>query len=78
LENAAAAVGFDPERRPWSLHLTQARLDRPWPRRAVETFLDWGRRLDIEPFVCRNVVLFRSDLRPGGAVYTALERYPLD
>jgi 2'-5' RNA ligase len=78
VENAAAAVGFDPDRRPWSLHLTQARLDRPWPRRAVETFLDWGRRLDIEPFVCRNVVLFRSDLRPGGAVYTALERYPLD
>lgn len=78
VESAAATVGFDPDRRPWSLHLTQARLDRPWSRRAVETFLDWGRGLDIEPFICRNVVLFRSDLRPGGAVYTALERYPLD
>mgnify|MGYP000523636071 CR=1 FL=1 len=29
---AAAGAGFPPERRPWSLHLTQARINRPWPR----------------------------------------------
>lgn len=78
VENAAASVGYEPDRRPWSLHLTQARLDRPWSKRAVESYLDWGKRLVVEPFVCRKVILFQSELRPGGAVYTALERYPLD
>jgi 2'-5' RNA ligase len=78
VESAAVSVGYEPERLPWSLHLTQARLDRPWSRRAIESYLKWGKELVFEPFVCRKVILFRSELRPGGAVYTALERYPLD
>lgn len=77
VEVAAVAAGFPAERRSWSLHLTQARLDRPWPRRAVEAYLEWGRGLEFEPFTCRDVVLFGSRLRPGGAVYTPLERFPL-
>lgn len=74
---ASEAAGFDRDRRPWSLHLTQARLDRPWPRDAVESYLEWGRSLELDPFSCREVVLFSSELRPGGAVYTPLERFPL-
>ena len=74
---AARSVGFARERRPWSLHLTVARLRSPWPEPAVSAFLDWGRRLEIGAFVCREVVLFESDLRPVGAVYTALERFLL-
>lgn len=77
VRTASSEAGFDRDRRLWSLHLTQARLDRPWPRAAVEGYLEWGRRLDFDPFTCREVVLFRSELRPGGAVYTPLERFPL-
>jgi len=77
VEAAAVDCGFAPERRPWSLHLTQARLDRGWPPSAVERFLSWGRNLDLDSFTCSEIVLFKSDLRPGGAVYTALERFPL-
>ena len=78
VEDAAAAVGIERERRPWGLHLTQARIRERWPHEAVECFLDWGKSLDLEPFVCREVVLMRSDLRPDGAVYTALERFNLE
>lgn len=78
VDAAAVAVGFPAERRPWSPHLTQARIDRGWPRVATERFLEWGRNLDFQPFVCREVVLFASELRPGGAVYTPLERFPLE
>ncbi len=78
VEAAAANAGFDRERRPWSLHLTQARLKASWPRPAVARFLEWGESLHIEPFACREVVLFRSELQPRGAVYTALERMPLE
>jgi len=78
VEEIAHAHGFARERRPWSLHLTQARLDRPWPPDAVNRFLDWGRTLEVEAFVCDEIVLFSSRLQPGGAVYTALERMPLE
>lgn len=77
IDRAASALGWPAERRPWSLHLTQARLDRPWPRAAVERFLAWGRGLELPTFVCSEAVLLSSELRPGGAVYTALERFPL-
>ncbi len=77
VEAAAEAVGFERENRPWTIHLTQARLKKRWPNAAVEDYLDRGADLVFETFYCREVVLFRSDLEPRGAVYTALERMPL-
>jgi len=77
VERAAVSSDVPADRRPWSLHLTQARIDRGWPRSAVERFLEWGRTVRIGGFSCPEIVLFRSDLRPGGAVYTALDRVSL-
>ncbi len=77
VEEVADAHGFPRERRPWSLHVTQARLDRPWPQAAVERFLAWGDGLQLEPFTCAEVVLYSSRLERGGAVYTPLARMPL-
>ena len=77
IEEVTARHGFDRERRRWSLHLTQARLRAPWPRDAVDRFLSWGDEVRLEDFVASEVVLFSSELRPSGAVYTALERMPL-
>jgi 2'-5' RNA ligase len=78
VEEAAEIAGFPRDRRPWSVHLTQARLKAQWPKAAIDRFLEWGDDLDFEAFECREVVLFSSDLQPGGAVYTALERFPLE
>ena len=77
VEEVAGAHGFPRERRPWSLHVTQARLDRPWPQAAVERFLAWGDGLQLEPFTCAELVLFSSRLERGGAVYVPLARMPL-
>lgn len=77
VEAAAAAVGFARERRPWSAHVTLARLRSRWPHAAVERFLEWGRDVDLSAFACAEVVLIESSLEPGGAVYTPLERFPL-
>lgn len=78
VEEAAEISGYPRERRPWSVHLTQARLKTAWPKATVDRFLEWGDNLRLEAFICREVVLFSSDLRPTGAVYTALERLPLE
>ena len=78
VEEVAEFVGFPRERRPWSVHLTQARLKTQWSKAAVDRYLEWGDNLDLEAFTCRELVLFSSDLQPGGAVYTALERFSLE
>lgn len=77
VEEAATALGFPPDRRAWSVHLTLARMRSRWPRAAVERFLSWGDELDLGTFRCPEIVLFESSLEPGGAVYTALQRIPL-
>jgi 2'-5' RNA ligase len=77
VERVTSHHGVERERRPWSLHLTVARLRDPWRERDVQSFLTWGDGLTLEPFTCGEVVLFASSLEPGGAVYTALDRMPL-
>ncbi len=77
IDEVATGHGFERERRLWSPHVTQARLNRPWPAAAVDRFLEWGDGVRLEPFIAREVVLISSALRPEGAVYTALERISL-
>jgi RNA 2',3'-cyclic 3'-phosphodiesterase len=77
LDEAAAAVGVERERRPFSLHLTLARMERPWGAPATETFVVRTGKWQFAPFAASEVVLFESDLQPSGAVYTALRRWPL-
>jgi RNA 2',3'-cyclic 3'-phosphodiesterase len=75
IERCATALGIEPEPRPFSLHVTLARLDRPWGARDVETFLTAVGTWRLPPFVGREVVLFKSDLLPSGAAYTPLHRF---
>lgn len=77
VEEVVGRHGFAADRRPWRLHLTQARLRNPWPPAAVERFLQWGSELVLPPFRCGRVVLFSSRLTPDGAVYTPLMELPL-
>ena len=69
-EAAAVAVGFAPETRPFSPHLTLGRWRDRAPRPELPA-ADLGRAsLD-------TLVLFRSQTRPDGAVYTELARFGL-
>jgi 2'-5' RNA ligase len=77
VEDAAAGLGVEREARLFSLHLTLARLERPWGAQAVQHFLVQVKKWRFPEFVAREVVLFQSELRPSGAVYTALRRWPV-
>ncbi len=69
-ERAALAARFEKEGRPFKAHLTLGRWRDRAPRPELPA-ADFGTtRLD-------TLVLFESDLRPGGAVYTPLARFPL-
>jgi len=70
-ERAAVAAGFPPEERPFRAHLTLGR----WRERERRPELPEG--VDLGVAHVDTVVLFRSELRRGGAVYTPLARFPL-
>jgi len=79
VEGALASLGFPPEQRPFTAHLTLARLREgtgPQEARAFgEAFLKQAvAELD---FPVEGVSLMRSQLHPGGAVYTRLGFIPL-
>jgi 2'-5' RNA ligase len=69
-EAAARAAGFAPEDRPFRSHLTLGRWRERVPRPQLPSVGSGVTRLD-------EVILFRSDLRPQGALYRPLEVFPL-
>jgi 2'-5' RNA ligase len=69
-ERAAVAAGFPPEDRPFRPHLTLGR----WRERESRPELPGA---DLGEARVDALVLFRSELRSGGALYTPLERFPL-
>lgn len=75
--SAAGALGLEPERRAFHSHVTVARPKKPWTRGAREIFGRVAEGLPAEPFEVTEGVLYRSELGPGGARYSAVERFPL-
>jgi 2'-5' RNA ligase len=69
-ERAAWAAGFEREERPFKAHLTLGRWRDRAPRPELLPADLGSTRLD-------TLVLFKSDLRPDGAVYTPLARFAL-
>lgn len=63
--------GIDVDHRPWSPHLTLARLEAPVPAEAFQA------RIPAARFLVDRFCLYRSDLEPGGARYTLLRTFPL-
>ena len=77
VEKAAASLGVAEEPRPFSLHLTLARLERPWGVHAVEHYVVQVGKWRFPEFTAREAILFLSELGPSGAVYTVLRRWPV-
>jgi 2'-5' RNA ligase len=73
LESAARDLGFPAESRPFRAHLTIGRSGRGG-RATVPGPQDIG---PLGEVAVEEVVLFRSELRREGAVYTVLDRFPL-
>jgi 2'-5' RNA ligase len=77
LENALEPLGFDREKRPFRPHLTIGRVK---DRRRLQSLIDAMAELKIpefDSFDVTEIILYKSDLRPTGAIYTKLHRMPL-
>ena len=77
IENALEPLGFVREKRGFRPHLTIGRVK---DRRRLQSLVDAMATLDMEPFNsfdADEIILYKSDLRPTGAIYTKLHRMPL-
>lgn len=77
LEDRLATVGFAKENRSFKAHLTLGRIrqavDPNTLGRAIEDYSDFGR----QQFIADRIILFKSDLKPSGAVYSKLKQVEL-
>lgn len=79
VEGALVGIGFPPEERGYSPHLTLARVPQP-PAPGTGERVSRALKAVAPPeaaFEVRAVVLMMSTLRPEGAVYECLAAFPL-
>ena len=74
LDAAVVPLGFEPENREFRPHLTLARLRRPGTVAALTSVqVD----MEIDAFLVKQMVVYRSHLSPKGARYEAMGTFPL-
>jgi len=76
VQEAVLACGIPREERPFSPHITLARL-RLSPSRGCDAFLDRQPQQKLPPFPVREFILFQSRLTPQGALHTPVRSFPL-
>jgi len=80
VEREMAKEGFAPEERPFTPHLTLARIKERADRAEIEALgsaVSQERFALATPVGVKEVYVMKSDLRPEGAIYTPLFRAPL-
>ncbi len=77
IDSDLADCGFAVEKRPFRAHLTLARARAPIEPRHLGEALAAEGGFDPVPFAAGEIVLYRSELKPDGAVYTRLATWPL-
>ena len=78
LQKNLTSFGIKEEKRPFRPHLTLGRFRKGARTGAhLDDLLSKYHDLSSSACILKELVLFKSDLRPGGAVYTKLGAWPL-
>lgn len=80
IEAETQRLGYTNEERPFSPHLTMGRVSNnasPQEARRLSEALAQVKIGELGQVMVKSVYLYRSDLNPGGAVYTPLASFPL-
>ncbi len=77
LESKLKRLGFPKEKRHFNGHLTLGRIKDRLDTSKLRDALEGLRNFQTDSFTVQSVVLFQSDLRPAGAVYSTLAEVPL-
>ena len=76
IEEQLEIVGFEKEQRKFSPHLTLARIKFPTDLRELWNFVE-EHPFPVQSFSIKEIVLMRSILKPSGAEYRQIQKYPL-
>lgn len=76
IEDECSTEGFPREARPYSPHLTLARMRTPAGVRPLAEFHN-ASSFESEPFTVSEFVVMRSELLPTGSRHTPLSHHPL-
>ena len=71
-------IGFEPEDRPFRPHLTIGRVNSNRGRNELLGMVEKHLEEEFGEFAVERVILFRSDLRPSGPIYTPLKDLKLE
>ena len=72
IEDELADLGLAREKRGFKAHLTLARMKGPVPSRELLAAMEETGNYEPRPFLARRLTLYKSDLRPQGAVYSPM------
>ena len=78
IEKGMASLGFGPEKRAFSPHLTIGRFRSSQGREALMEKVEMIKHDSFGLFDVRSIYLIKSDLKPSGAVYSRIAEFPLD
>ncbi len=77
IETQLEKVGFQPENRPFHPHLTLGRMKSSRGKEELVERMEKHREEEFGIFKVERMILFKSDLRPSGPIYTPLRELSL-
>ena len=75
IENETAEIGFPKEKRSFKPHITLLRIKENLSEKFISDFSNY--KLPEKEFYCDKISLMKSQLLPGGSVYTDLKVFNL-
>ena len=77
IETQLEKIGFQPEDRPFHPHLTLGRMKSSRGKEELVGRMERHKEEEFGDFQVERVILFKSDLRPSGPIYTLLKEIKL-
>lgn len=77
LDDRLKGLGFEPEEREFRPHLTLGRVKGPRGKERLSAAVSELREIELGSFTVDRVILYKSELKPTGAVYTKLREIKL-
>jgi len=77
LDRDFADLGFEQEQRPFRAHWTLGRVKSPQGLTGMDRAMEWGANVSAGAFTAGSLILYKSELKSQGAVYTRLAEHIL-
>ncbi len=74
VDRALNRIGFEPEKRSYTPHLTIGRVKKSLPEKVVHRYLEQGNTFTTAGYTIKSAVLYESKLSPRGATYVVRHR----